>query len=72
MVFVSAGFDAHASDEISDLMFSDADYGWLSELVMAVADEHADGRLVSSLEGGYDLDSLARSVALHIKTLSGL
>lgn len=72
MVFVSAGFDAHANDDISELLFSDADYQWLSELVLSVAAEYADGRLVSTLEGGYDLDSLARCAALHVKALSGL
>lgn len=72
MVFVSAGFDAHAHDEMSGLMFSDADYAWLSELVMQIADRYAGGRLVSSLEGGYDLDSLGRCAAAHVKILSGL
>jgi acetoin utilization deacetylase AcuC-like enzyme len=72
MVFVSAGFDAHAHDDISDLLFSDADFAWLSELVLSVADRHAGGRLVSTLEGGYDLDSLARCAAAHVKTLAGL
>lgn len=72
MIFVSAGFDAHASDDMSDLLFSDSDYGWLSELTVSVADSYAAGRLVSMLEGGYDLDSLARCAAAHVRTLAGL
>ena len=72
MIFVSAGFDAHASDEMSDLVFSDADYRWLTELILDVAKTYADGRLVSVLEGGYDLHSLARCAAAHVKILAGL
>ena len=72
MIFVSAGFDAHAHDEMSGLMFSDADYEWLSSLVISIAGKYAQGRLVSSLEGGYDLDSLGRCAAAHVKKLSGL
>jgi acetoin utilization deacetylase AcuC-like enzyme len=72
MVFVSAGFDAHASDEMSDLVFSDADYRWLTELIFGVAAAHAGGRIVSVLEGGYDLHSLARCAATHVKILAGL
>ena len=72
MVFVSAGFDAHAHDEMSDLMFSDDDYKRLTRLVLSVAADYAEGRLVSLLEGGYDMDSLARCAAAHVKELSGL
>jgi acetoin utilization deacetylase AcuC-like enzyme len=72
MVFVSAGFDAHADDDISDLAFSDADFQWLTETVLDVARRHAGGRLVSVLEGGYELPSLARCAGNHVKLLSGL
>jgi len=72
MIFVSAGFDAHASDEMSDLVFSDADFRWLTELTVGVAANYAGGRLVSVLEGGYDLHSLARCAATHVKILAGL
>ena len=72
MVFVSAGFDAHLQDEISDLHFSDADFQWLTQMCLDVAESHAGGRLVSVLEGGYDLDSLARCAAAHVKQLSNL
>ena len=72
MVLVSAGFDAHVQDDMSSLRFSDADYEWLTGLVLETAEKHAGGRLVSVLEGGYDLDSLARCAGAHIKQLSGL
>jgi len=72
LVMVSAGFDAHVQDDISSLRFSDADYGWLTDLALQTAESHADGRLVSVLEGGYDLDSLARCAGAHVKQLSGL
>ena len=72
LVLVSAGFDAHLQDEISDLHFSDADFQWLTQRCLDVAEEHAEGRLVSALEGGYDLDSLARCAAAHIKQLANL
>lgn len=72
MIFVSAGFDAHACDDMSGLMFSDADFRWLSELTLDVAERHAGGRLVSMLEGGYDLESLARCAADHVRVLAGL
>jgi len=71
-VFVSAGFDAHAQDDISDLRFSDGDFNWLSELTLSVAADHANGRLVSTLEGGYHLDALARCAANHIRILAGV
>ena len=72
MIFVSAGFDAHSLDDMSDLAFSDADFQWFTELVLEQANRHCSGRLVSVLEGGYELDSLARCVAAHVKTLSRL
>jgi acetoin utilization deacetylase AcuC-like enzyme len=72
MVFVSAGFDAHVDDDISDLAFTDADFHWLSEFVLDIARRHAADRLVSVLEGGYDLPSLARCAGNHVKLLSGL
>ena len=71
-VFISAGFDAHLQDEMSGLLFSDADYRWLTDMCLDVCAKHAGGRLVSVLEGGYDLDSLARCAAAHIKQLANL
>jgi acetoin utilization deacetylase AcuC-like enzyme len=72
MIFVSAGFDAHVHDEISDLRFSDADFLWLAEFAMSIAETHSAGHLVSVLEGGYELHSLARCAAAHVRALAGL
>jgi acetoin utilization deacetylase AcuC-like enzyme len=72
LIFLSAGFDAHADDDISDLMFSDGDFRWLTEFALTEAAEHAGGRLVSVLEGGYELDALARCAAAHVRLLAGI
>ena len=72
MLFISAGFDAHREDDMSQLNLMEADYAWVTQQLMNVAARHAQGRIVSVLEGGYDLDSLGRSVQAHIKVLSGL
>lgn len=72
MLFFSAGFDGHREDDMAQFGLMEADYVWITEQVMGVAARHADGRIVSVLEGGYDLSSLARSVAAHIKTLADL
>jgi acetoin utilization deacetylase AcuC-like enzyme len=72
MVLFSAGFDAHDEDDMAMLRLRDADYGWVTEQVKAVADRHAGGRIVSTLEGGYALSALGRSVVQHVKVLAGL
>ena len=72
MLFISAGFDAHREDPLAMLNWSEADYTWVTQQLMAVAHDHAGGRIVSLLEGGYDLSALGRSVAVHVKTLAGL
>jgi acetoin utilization deacetylase AcuC-like enzyme len=72
LVIFSAGFDAHAEDEMAMLRFADADYGWVTEQVKALADRHAQGRMVSMLEGGYALSALGRSAVQHIRVLAGL
>lgn len=72
LLMVSAGFDAHVQDEMSGLVFTDADFRWLTRTCLDVAERHAQGRLVSILEGGYDLDSLARCAAQHIKQMANL
>ncbi len=72
MVFVSAGFDAHREDELGQLGLVEADYAWITERLKAVADRHAQGRMVSCLEGGYALQALARSVAAHLRVLAGV
>jgi len=72
MIFFSAGFDAHAEDQMAMLRFADADYAWVTEQLKSVAERHAGGRMVSLLEGGYALSALGRSAAQHIKVLAGL
>ena len=69
MVLVSAGFDAHARDPLANLNFTEADFAWATERLCDVADRHARGRLVSTLEGGYDLSALAASAAAHVRVL---
>jgi acetoin utilization deacetylase AcuC-like enzyme len=71
MVFISAGFDAHREDDMGNLGLVEADYAWVTQQMMAVAREHAQGRVVSCLEGGYVMSPLARSVAAHVKVLIG-
>ncbi len=72
MIFFSAGFDAHVEDDMAMLRLVDADYAWVTREIKAVADKYADGRIVSVLEGGYNLSALARGVVAHIKVLGGL
>lgn len=72
MVFISAGFDAHREDELGQLGLVEADYEWITRRLMQVASEHAKGRIVSCLEGGYSLSALARSVAAHVRVLAGV
>ncbi len=71
LVLVSAGFDAHRSDPLADLRLGTEDYAWITERLVSVARKHAGGRLVSTLEGGYDLTALAASVAAHVTALQG-
>jgi len=72
LVIFSAGFDAHNEDDMAMLRFVDADYGWVTRQVKAIAEQHAGGRMVSMLEGGYSLSALGRSATQHIKVLAGL
>jgi acetoin utilization deacetylase AcuC-like enzyme len=69
LVLISAGFDGHAQDDMSHLRLTDDDYAWVTRKIKAIADAHAGGRVISVLEGGYDLPSLARSVATHLSVL---
>jgi acetoin utilization deacetylase AcuC-like enzyme len=71
LVLFSAGFDGHAEDAMSQFQLREPDYAWITRQVKEIADRHADGRLLSCLEGGYDLSSLGRSVAVHIDELLG-
>ena len=70
MVFISAGFDAHREDDLGQLGLVEADYEWITQRLKDVADRHAGGRIVSCLEGGYNLSALARSVAAHVRVLA--
>jgi acetoin utilization deacetylase AcuC-like enzyme len=72
LILFSAGFDAHAEDDMAMLRFTDADYAWVTEQVKALAGRHAQGRMVSMLEGGYSLSALGRSAVQHIKVMAGL
>nr|VFJ88113.1 MAG: Acetoin utilization deacetylase AcuC [Candidatus Kentron sp. LFY]VFJ91069.1 MAG: Acetoin utilization deacetylase AcuC [Candidatus Kentron sp. LFY]VFK19409.1 MAG: Acetoin utilization deacetylase AcuC [Candidatus Kentron sp. LFY] len=72
MIFISAGFDAHAEDDMADLRLLEDDYTWITREIMALAEQYAENRIVSTLEGGYNLHALGRSVAAHIKTLMRL
>ena len=69
LILVSAGFDAHERDPLATLRLVEDDYKWVSERLCEIADEVCGGRLVSTLEGGYDLDALAASVAAHVRVL---
>jgi len=69
LVYFSAGFDAHRDDDMSRLMWFEDDYAWLTREIMSIAKRHAQGRVVSLLEGGYALSALARSAAAHVAVL---
>ena len=69
LVIASAGFDAHRSDPLAQLMLDEADYTWVTEKLVEIADRHAEGRFVATLEGGYDLAALGSCVAAHIRVL---
>ena len=72
MIFISAGFDAHREDDLGQLGLVEDDYAWITSQLKAVADRHAQGRIVSCLEGGYALSALARSVVAHVRVLAGV
>lgn len=72
LVLISAGFDAHREDDMGQLDLVEADYTWLTEQIVAIADEYAQGRIVSMLEGGYNLSALGRSVVAHVRALAKL
>jgi acetoin utilization deacetylase AcuC-like enzyme len=69
IVVISAGFDAHTRDPLANLNLVEADFAWATQKLMEIADASAKGRIVSMLEGGYDLQGLSRSVAAHVTTL---
>jgi acetoin utilization deacetylase AcuC-like enzyme len=71
LIFVSAGFDAHRDDDMGNLGWVDRDYEWLTQQLLVVARRHCGGKLISTLEGGYEPNALARSVAAHVRVLVG-
>ena len=72
VLFVSAGFDAHAGDPLAQLMLTEDDYAWITERIVELADQYADSRIISTLEGGYALDALAASACAHVRALARL
>jgi acetoin utilization deacetylase AcuC-like enzyme len=71
LIIISAGFDAHRRDPLGDLRLLEADYSWVTRRLMGLADKYCGGRIVSLLEGGYDLEGLSRSAAAHVEALMG-
>ena len=71
LILISAGFDAHREDDMGQLNLLEFDYAWVTDRLMEIAQRHASGRIVSSLEGGYHLLALARSVNAHLESLMG-
>jgi acetoin utilization deacetylase AcuC-like enzyme len=71
LLIISAGFDAHWRDPLASLQLTEADFSWATKRLMEIADRHAEGRIVSVLEGGYDLEGLAKSAAAHVDALMG-
>ena len=69
LVLISAGFDAHKDDPLANLRLVEPDFAWATAKIAEIAAKHANGRLVSMLEGGYNLAALARSVGVHVKAL---
>lgn len=72
LIYVSAGFDAHRDDDMGNLGLVEADYEWVTRQIMAVANQYSQGKVISCLEGGYELSALARSVFAHLKVLIGV
>jgi acetoin utilization deacetylase AcuC-like enzyme len=72
LILISAGFDAHREDDLGQMSLVEADYAFITKRVMDVASRHCQGRLVSSLEGGYNLSALGRSVVAHLRVLARL
>jgi acetoin utilization deacetylase AcuC-like enzyme len=69
IIYVSAGFDAHREDPLAGLKLTEADYAWVTRELMALAHKHSSSRLISTLEGGYALSALGRSVTEHIREI---
>jgi len=71
LIYISAGFDGHREDDMGNLGLVEADYAWVTQQLMAVAQRHCKGRIISCLEGGYVMSPLARSAAAHVRVLIG-
>jgi acetoin utilization deacetylase AcuC-like enzyme len=71
LLYISAGFDAHRADDMSGLCWVDDDYAWITNALVDVAERHCEGRVISTLEGGYQRVVLARGVAAHVRALIG-
>ncbi len=71
LIFISAGFDAHIEDDMAGLRLLETDFAWVTTKIREIAEQHASGRIVSVLEGGYALSALGRSVATHLDALLG-
>lgn len=69
LVIASAGFDAHRNDPLAQLLLDEEDYAWVTQKLLEIADRHAEGRFVATLEGGYDLAALSASVTAHVRAL---
>jgi len=72
LIVISAGFDAHREDDLGQMGLVEDDYAWITKRLKLVAHEFAEGRIVSCLEGGYNLSALGRSVVAHLKALADL
>ena len=72
MIFISAGFDAHYEDDMGGLKLLERDFAWVTDELKKFAAEHCNRRIVSMLEGGYVMSSLARSVGAHLRSLADL
>ena len=72
VIIISAGFDAHYEDDMGSMKLVESDFAWVTQQLKTVAQRHCQGRIVSMLEGGYVLSSLARSVCAHLRALADL
>ena len=72
LIIISAGFDAHREDDLGQMGLVEDDYAWITKRLKVIANDYAQGRIVSCLEGGYNLSALGRSVVAHIKALADI
>ena len=69
LIIISAGFDAHARDPLASIRLDEEDFAWITRKIVDIAGDLCDGRIISSLEGGYDLEALSNSVSAHLLEL---